>query len=79
MNNPIHNTALTILTPFPGTEQWDELYDQIVIKDYDYFNLTNCVLKSKLPEDEFYNQIANVYEYIEETGKVYEERYGKFE
>lgn len=70
-DNPIHNSTLTILTPFPGTEQWKELKDQIVIDDFDYYNLTNCVLKTKLSEEQFYLQIAETYRTIDKSGKKY--------
>ena len=53
-NNPIYFSGFTILTPFPGTEQWDILKGQIVIDDLDYYNLTNAVIKTRLPEKEFY-------------------------
>lgn len=77
MEHPIYNSALTILTPFPGTEQWDELQDQIVIRDYDYYNLTNCVLKTKLPEDKFYEHIAEIYKISEASGEIYASKYGR--
>jgi radical SAM superfamily enzyme YgiQ (UPF0313 family) len=59
--NPIFHSGFTILTPFPGTEQWDELKDQIVIRDFDYYNLTNAVLKTKLPESVFYKKLNELY------------------
>ena len=77
MEHPIYNSALTILTPFPGTEQWDELQDQIVIRDYDYYNLTNCVLKTKLPEDKFYEHIAEIYKISEASGELYASKHGR--
>ncbi|MBZ4646031.1 MAG: Fe-S oxidoreductase [Clostridia bacterium] len=70
-DNPIYNSALTILTPFPGTEQWDELQDQIIIRDYEYYNLTNSVLKTKLPEDVFYGKIAELYKVSAKSGKKF--------
>lgn len=59
--NPIFHSGFTILTPFPGTEQWEMLKDQIIIKDFDYYNLTNAVIKTKLPEKVFYNKINELY------------------
>lgn len=70
--NPIFHSGFTILTPFPGTDQWEELKDQIVIKDYDYYNLTNAVLKTKLPEREFYRQVSELYKI---SGKATEKFY----
>ncbi|MCX7843028.1 MAG: B12-binding domain-containing radical SAM protein [Clostridia bacterium] len=76
-DNPIYNAALTILTPFPGTEQWNELKDQIVEWDYDYFNLTNSVLKTRLPEDVFYKKISEVYKVSAKSGRKFMEMYGE--
>lgn len=74
--NPIFHSGFTILTPFPGTEQWDELKDQIVIDDYDYYNLTNAVLETKLPEKEFYRQVSELYKISGRATKVFYEKYG---
>lgn len=74
--NPIFHSGFTILTPFPGTEQWEELKDQIVIDDYDYYNLTNAVLETKLPEREFYRQVSELYKISGRSTKVFYEKYG---
>jgi len=74
--NPIYNSAYTILTPFPGTEQWDELQSEIVIRDYDYYNLTNSVLRTKLPEKEFYRNVAELYKTSGKSAMSYFEKYG---
>lgn len=76
-DHPIYNSAMTILTPFPGTQQWNELQDQIVIRNYDYYNLTNCVLKTKLPIDVFYGEIAKLYKVNEKSGEVFKQKYGR--
>jgi radical SAM superfamily enzyme YgiQ (UPF0313 family) len=75
--NPIYHSGLTILTPFPGTEQWEELKDQVVIKDLDYYNLTNAVLRTKLPEKEFYEKLTEVYKISGKASQKYFAKYGK--
>jgi radical SAM superfamily enzyme YgiQ (UPF0313 family) len=60
-NHPIFFSGFTIITPFPGTEQYEMLKDKIVIKDLDYYNLTNAVLKTKLPEEKFYKNVNELY------------------
>lgn len=77
-DNPIFNSGFTILTPFPGTEQWEELKDQIIIKDYDYYNLTNSVLKTKLSEKEFYAELSNLYKLSGRAAKKYFSLYGQY-
>ncbi|MBC2581427.1 B12-binding domain-containing radical SAM protein [Clostridium sp. DJ247] len=74
--NPIYHAGFTILTPFPGTEQWEELKDQVVIKDYDYYNLTNAVLETKLPEREFYNKLSELYKTSAKATEKYFSIYG---
>jgi len=74
--NPIYHSGLTILTPFPGTDQWDELQDQIVIRDYDYYNLTNAVLKTKLAEKDFYNKVTEIYKISGKASQKYHAIYG---
>ncbi|MCK4259549.1 MAG: B12-binding domain-containing radical SAM protein [Halanaerobiales bacterium] len=59
--NPIYHSGFTILTPFPGTEQWEQLKDEIVITDFDYYNLTNAVTKTKLSERDFYAKLTELY------------------
>jgi radical SAM superfamily enzyme YgiQ (UPF0313 family) len=60
-DHPIFFSGFTILTPFPGTEQWDLLKNQIVIHDLDYYNLANAVLATKLPEKKFYQRVCELY------------------
>lgn len=74
--NPIYNSGFTILTPFPGTEQWAELQDQIVIRDYDYYNLTNAVLKTRLPEKDFYDRLTALYRQSGRSAQKYFSIYG---
>ncbi|AAK79969.1 radical SAM superfamily enzyme YgiQ (UPF0313 family) [Clostridium acetobutylicum] len=74
--NPIYNSAFTILTPFPGTEQWEKLQSEIVIKDYDYYNLTNSVLRTKLSEKEFYLKISELYNFSGKSAQKYFAKYG---
>ncbi|MCR6544167.1 B12-binding domain-containing radical SAM protein [Dehalobacterium formicoaceticum] len=82
-DNPIFHAGLTILTPFPGTQQWEELKSQVVIHDLDYYNLTNAVLKTALPEKEFYHRLTELFKTSgRATGKFFslygKEEYKKF-
>jgi len=59
--HPVYFAGFTIITPFPGTDQYELLKERIIIHNYDYYNLTNAVVKTKLPEDKFYNNIVELY------------------
>jgi len=82
VNNPIFHSGFTILTPFPGTELWEEMKDEVVIHNYDYYNLTNAVTKTLLPEREFYRYVEGLYktsmkstgDYFRKYGRVYERK-----
>jgi radical SAM superfamily enzyme YgiQ (UPF0313 family) len=60
-DHPVLFSGFTIMTPFPGTPQYEMMKDQIIIKNLDYYNLVNAVVKTKLPEDVFYNKIVELY------------------
>jgi radical SAM superfamily enzyme YgiQ (UPF0313 family) len=59
--HPILFAGFTVMTPYPGTPQYEQMKDQIVIKNLDYYNLVNAVVKTNLPEDVFYNKIVDLY------------------
>jgi radical SAM superfamily enzyme YgiQ (UPF0313 family) len=75
-DHPVFFSGFTVMTPFPGTLQYEMMKDRIVIKNLDYYNLVNAVVKTKLPEDVFYNKIVELYKlskrararFIKETG-----------
>lgn len=65
-----HATAYagyTVLTPMPGTPLHVEMRDQIVDRDLRKYNFFNCVVRTRLPLDRFY----------EETGKLWQIRQGE--
>jgi radical SAM superfamily enzyme YgiQ (UPF0313 family) len=51
----------TILTPMPGTVLHKEIKDQIIDFDLSKYNFFNCVLKTKLPLENFYENVGNLW------------------
>lgn len=51
----------TILSPMPGTQFYQEVKEQIIDFDLDKYNFFNCVLKSKLPLEEFYENVGKLW------------------
>jgi radical SAM superfamily enzyme YgiQ (UPF0313 family) len=51
----------TILTPMPGTILHKEVRDQIIDFDLSKYNFFNCVLKTKLPLEKFYENVGNLW------------------
>lgn len=59
-----HNVVFpgyTILTPMPGTQFYEEVKDDIIDFDLSKYNLLNCVLKTKLPIEEFYENVGRLW------------------
>lgn len=59
--NMLAHSAISVMTPFPGTPLYEEVKDRIIIKDLDYYNLFNSVFETKLPKEEFYGRICEIY------------------
>jgi radical SAM superfamily enzyme YgiQ (UPF0313 family) len=57
----LYRAAFPVLTPLPGTDLYDELQDQILIKDYDYVDFCHALLPTRLRRTEFYAQLASLY------------------
>jgi radical SAM superfamily enzyme YgiQ (UPF0313 family) len=53
--------AYPVLTPLPGTQLFEETRNQLVIKDYDYFDFAHSIMPTKLQRKEFYFQLAQLY------------------
>lgn len=51
----------TILTPMPGTEFYQEMKNGIIDHDYSKYNFFNSVLKTKLPLEEFYENMGKLW------------------
>lgn len=74
-DNPIYNSGFTVLTPFPGTPLWEQMKDDVVIHNYDYYNLTNAVTKTTLPEKQFYDLVSQMYRTSKKTAEKYMKMY----
>ena len=51
----------TILTPMPGTEYFNEVKNNIIDHDYSKYNFFNSVMKTKLPLDQFYENVGKLW------------------
>jgi hypothetical protein len=45
----------------PGTVLYKEIKDQIIDFDLSKYNFFNCVLKTKLPLEKFYENVGNLW------------------
>jgi radical SAM superfamily enzyme YgiQ (UPF0313 family) len=53
--------AYPVLTPLPGTELFEQSANQILIKDYAFYDFAHSVLPTRLSRKEFYHQLAHLY------------------
>ena len=54
--------GFSVLTPLPGTELHRELADQMILKNYDYYDFVHTLLPTKLPYKEFYKQYRRLFD-----------------
>lgn len=57
----IHFPQFTILTPLPGTAFFQESRDKLITRNYEVFDFLHTVLPTRLPLEEFYQQMAKLY------------------
>jgi len=57
----IYYHEFTILTPFPGTEFYERIKDQLKFTDYRLFDLAHSLLPTELPSEEFYRLYSRLY------------------
>jgi len=51
----------TILTPMPGSDYYETVKDRIVDFDLAKYNFFNCVFKTTLPEERFYENVGRLW------------------
>jgi hopanoid C-3 methylase len=49
---------LTVITPYPGTEIWHTEAQKLTTRDYRLFDIQHAVLPTKLPLEEFYEELV---------------------
>jgi radical SAM superfamily enzyme YgiQ (UPF0313 family) len=57
----IYYHEFTILTPFPGTEFYENIKDKMTFSDTRLFDLAHSVLPTELPPEEFYKLYSRLY------------------
>ncbi len=58
-----YNAGFTVLTPLPGTDLWDEAKQDVATYDWALYDLFHSVLPTKLPLDEFYREVAGLWDW----------------
>jgi len=55
--------SFSVLTPLPGTDLYEEVGDQLITNDYDFFDFLHTLLPTSLPLEDFYAEYHNLYKY----------------
>jgi hopanoid C-3 methylase len=59
--NRVVYAGYTVLTPMPGTVFYQEVKDQVIDHDYKKYNFFNSVMKTRLPHDQFHEEIGKLW------------------
>jgi hypothetical protein len=57
-----YNSGFSVLTPLPGTDLWDEVQHDVVTEDWELFDITHAVLPTRMPLDDFYAELAGLWQ-----------------
>jgi radical SAM superfamily enzyme YgiQ (UPF0313 family) len=60
-SHKVTHAGYTILTPMPGTALYRAMRDDIVDHDLSRYNFFNCVCRTALPRETFYERVANLW------------------
>jgi len=58
-----YNSGFSVLTPLPGTDLWDDEQRNVNTEDWELFDITHAVLPTKLPLEEFYRELAGLWQH----------------
>jgi radical SAM superfamily enzyme YgiQ (UPF0313 family) len=59
--NNLTHPVFTILSPFPGTDFYNEVKHKLITQSFELYDFFHTVLPTKLPLDEFYEEFLNLY------------------
>jgi radical SAM superfamily enzyme YgiQ (UPF0313 family) len=56
--------AFSVMTPLPGTELYKEKKDQLIIHNYNFYDMVHTVLPTKLPLKQFFREFSNLFKNV---------------
>jgi radical SAM superfamily enzyme YgiQ (UPF0313 family) len=59
--NNLTHPVFTILSPFPGTDFYNEVKHKLITPSFELYDFFHTVLPTKLPLEEFYEEFLNLY------------------
>jgi radical SAM superfamily enzyme YgiQ (UPF0313 family) len=61
--------TFAVLTPLPGTDLYDRVEGQLLTRDTDYYDFLHTVLPTRLPLDEFFEELLGLYRHAVPFGR----------
>lgn len=59
--NKLTHPIFTILSPFPGTDLYEEVKDTLITDSFELIDFYHTVMPTRLPLDEFYSEFLGLY------------------
>ena len=69
-SSDIDQPIFMILTPFPGTKLYEQVKDQIITDNYEYFDAMHSVVPTTVPGSKFYEYYRRLYSKAYPKGKL---------
>jgi radical SAM superfamily enzyme YgiQ (UPF0313 family) len=66
----IDQPIFSILTPFPGTKLYEEVKDQLITNNYEYFDGMHSVMRTAVPGPRFYECYRRLFSKAYPKGKL---------
>jgi len=66
----IDQPIFVILTPFPGTKLYEQVEDQLITDNYEYFDCMHSVIPTSIPGPKFYECYRRLYSKAYPKGKL---------
>ena len=61
LNLDLDFIGISVLTPLPGTDLYDEVKGKLITDNYDYYDFFHTHLPTKLPLREFYKEYVSLF------------------
>ena len=66
----IDQPIFSILTPFPGTKLYEQVKDQLITDNYEYFDGMHSLISTAIPGPKFYECYKKLYSKAYPKGKL---------
>jgi radical SAM superfamily enzyme YgiQ (UPF0313 family) len=53
--------GFSVMTPLPGTDLYDEVKNEMIVNNYDFYDFIHTLLPTKLPLKEFYKEYISLF------------------